>query len=104
MSLAGRRFEIRSRDHHLIVVHLQYPRWDLTHVDLVEPRTGVILGPLKPLDKSANANGQRLASAATDLSPLPPSGMAPLLRELLADYSSTGLPPAYLLTTERDPA
>jgi hypothetical protein len=28
--------------------------------------------------------------------------MAPLLRELLADYSSTGLPPAYLPTTDKD--
>jgi putative transposase len=106
VSLAGRRFEIPSRYRHLIVVHLQYARWDLTRVDLVEPRTGVILCPVKPLDKSANANGQRrrLAPAATDLSPLPLSGMAPLLRELLADYSSTGLPPAYLPTTDKDPA
>jgi putative transposase len=25
-----------------------------------------------------------------------PSGVAPLLRELMADYAATGLPPAYL--------
>ena len=30
------------------------------------------------------------------MSPLPPSGMAPLLTQLLADYAATGLPPAYL--------
>lgn len=106
VSLAGGRFEIPSRYRHLMVVHLQYARWDLTHVDLVEPRTGTILCPIRPLDKSANASGQRrrLAPAANDLSPLPPSGMAPLLRELLADYSSTGLPPAYLPATDKDAA
>ncbi len=32
-----------------------------------------------------------------------PSGMAPLLRQLLAEYAATGLPPAYLPTTEQEP-
>jgi len=98
VSLAGTRFEIPSLYRHLMDAHLRYARWDLSRVDLVEPRTGVILCSVKPLDKSANANGQRrrLNPAAIDLSPLPPSGIAPLLRQLLADYSSSGLPPAYL--------
>lgn len=105
VSLEGQRFEIPSRYRHLAVVHLRYARWDLAQVDLVEPRTGAILCPVKPLDKSANADGQRrrLTPVTTDLSPLPPSGMAPLLRQLLADYSSTGLPPAYHPTTDKDP-
>jgi len=104
VSLAGGRFEIPARYRHLKIVHLQYARWDLTRVDLVEPRTGVILCAVKPLDKSANADGQRkrLTPAATDLSPLPPSGMAPLLRELLAEYAASGLPPAYLPTTDKE--
>ncbi|MFZ4535937.1 DDE-type integrase/transposase/recombinase [Propionivibrio sp.] len=100
VSLAGKRFEIPSHYRHLGVVHLRYARWDLTQVDLVDPRAGVILCPVKPLDKSANADGQRrrLTPVMTDLSPLPPSGIAPLLRQLLADYAATGLPPAYLPT------
>jgi hypothetical protein len=100
VSLAGGRFEIPARYRHLAVVHLRYARWDLTLVDLVDPRTGTILCPIKPLDKSANADGQRrrLVPVAIDLSPLPPSGIAPLLRQLLADYAATGLPPAYLPT------
>ena len=104
VSLSGGRFEIPSAYRHLETVHLQYARWDLTRVDLVEPRTGVILCAVKPLDKSANADGRRkrLTPAATDLSPLPPSGMAPLLRELLADYAASGLPPAYLSTTDKE--
>ena len=106
VSLAGGRFEIPARYRHLQVVHLRYARWDLTRVDLVEPKTGTLLCPILPLDKSANASGarRRLAPASADLSPLPPSGMAPLLRELLAEYSSTGLPPGYLPTIDKDAA
>ena len=39
-----------------------------------------------------------------DLSPLPPTGLAPLLRELLAEYAATGMPPAYLPAAEPAPA
>lgn len=104
VSLEGGRFEIPALYRHLGQVHLRYARWDLTQVDLVDPRTGAILCPVKPLDKSANADGQRrrLAPVATDLSPLPPSGMAPLLRQLLTEYAATGLPPAYLPTPDKD--
>jgi transposase InsO family protein len=104
VSLGGARFEIPARYRHLQEVHLQYARWDLSRVDLVEPRAGVILCAVKPLDKSVNASGQRrrLGPAAIDLSPLPPSGMAPLLSQLLADYSSSGMPPAFLPTVEGD--
>lgn len=105
VSLAGERYEIPSRYRHLVTVHLQYARWDLSRVDLVEPRTGILLCPLKPLDKSANADGlrRRVAATATHPLPTPPTGMAPLLRELLADYAATGLPPAYLPTPDQDP-
>ena len=104
VSLAGERFEIPARYRHLTTVHLRYARWDLTQVDLVDARAGAILCPVKPLDKSANADGERrrLAPVATDLSPLPPAGIAPLLRQLLADYAATGLPPAYLPPPDKD--
>jgi len=100
VSLEGERFEIPSRYRHLERVHLRYARWDLSRVDLVDPRTGVILCPVKPLDKSANANGQRrrLAPVTADLSPLTPKGLPALMNELLADYAATGVPPAYFPT------
>jgi hypothetical protein len=106
VSLAGARFEIPARYRHLSIVHLRYARWDLTRVDLVDHRSGAVLCPVKPLDKSANAEGQRrrLTPAATDLSPLPPSGIAPLLRQQIADHAATGLPPAYLPPSEKDSA
>jgi hypothetical protein len=102
LSLGGGRFEIPARLRHLSVVHVRYARWDFSRVDLVDPRTGTVLCPIKPLDKAANADGQRrrLDPAGQDLSPLPPTGLAPLLRELLAEYAATGMPPAYLATAE----
>ncbi len=103
VSLGGARFEVPARYRHLTVVHLRYARWDLTQVDWVDARSGTVLCPIKPIDKSANADGQRrrLTPVTVDLSPLPPSGIAPLLRQLLADYAATGLPPAYL-STDKD--
>jgi putative transposase len=65
VSLAGQRFEIPSRYRHLAVVHLRYARWDLTRVDLVDPHTGAVLCPITPLDKSANADGQRRRPTVT---------------------------------------
>lgn len=107
VSLDGARYEIPSRYRHFERVHLHYARWDLSRVDLVDPRTGAILCPVRPLDKSANANGQRrrLAPVTNDLSPLPPRGLPALMTELLADYAATGVPPAYLPpidTTDKD--
>ncbi len=102
LSLEGMRFEIPARLRHLSVVQVRYARWDLSRVDLVDARTGAVLCPIRPLDKAANASGQRrrLDRAGQDVSPLPPTGVAPLLRELLAEYAATGLPPAYLPSHE----
>ena len=102
LSLEGRRFEIPARYRPLDRVWVRYARWDLSTVDLVDPHTGAILGPLYPLDKHRNADGQRRrldapaeTVAPTDAAP-PRADIAPLLRQLMADYAATGLPPAYL--------
>ena len=98
VSLAGIRLEIPARYRALETVHLRYARWDLAHVDLVDPHSGLILAPLRPLDKAANAGEPR--RALTPDAPLPepsaPSGMAPLLRQLIETHAATGLPPAFL--------
>ena len=98
VSLAGQRFEIPAQYRQLANVQLRYARWDLSRVDLVDARTGALLCAVHPLDKSANADGQRRAmSRPASASAAPtPGGIAPLLRQLLADYAATGLPPAYL--------
>ena len=106
LSLGGTRFEIPARLRHLSVVHVRYARRDFSRVDIVDARTGAVLCPIKPLDKAANANGQRrrFDPVERDLSALPPTGLAPLLRELLAEYAATGMPPAYLPAAEPTPA
>jgi len=101
LSLMGRRFEVPSRYRHLERLHLHYASWDLSTVDLVDPRRGQVLCPLYPLDKARNADAQRRRlepdpSSLRASEPTPHSGMAPLLHQLLADYAATGLPPAYL--------
>lgn len=104
--IEGCRFEIPNRYRHLEKIYLRYARWDLSRVDLVDARTDMILSPVLPLDKATNADGQRrrLDPVQTQLqSSSPPAGMAPLLRQLLADYAATGLPPAYLPTDTENP-
>jgi hypothetical protein len=102
ISLEGQRFELPSRFRHLSEVHLRYARWDFSHVDLVDPRSGAILSAVRPLDKAANADAQRRRLEPTDTSASAASqiGVAPLLKQMIADYAATGLPPAYLPTTD----
>ena len=81
----------------LLQLRLRVARWDLSSVDLVDPRSGDPLATLLPLDKARNAERVRrvVAPAAPD-EPSLPVGIAPHLRALMADYAATGLPPAYL--------
>jgi putative transposase len=103
LSLEGRRFETPSRYRHLERVQVRYARWDLRSVDLVDPHTQVILCALHPLDKSANASGERrrLEPLGAESAAQPPA-IAPLLKKLMAEYVATGLPPAYLAKDHED--
>jgi hypothetical protein len=72
----------------------------------MDPRAGQILCAIRPVDKAANASGQRKRLEPRALAPTArvPVGKAPLLKELLADYAASGLPPAYLPIAEEDPS
>ena len=102
ISLAGTRFEIPSRYRHFRDVVVRYPSWDLSLVDLMDPREGTILARLFPWDRAANADGWRapLAPQPEPLAAREPQASAPelppLLRQILAEYSATGMPPGYL--------
>jgi hypothetical protein len=100
VSVEGVRFEAPARFRHFRELAVRYARWDLSHIDLVDPRHGAPLAPLYPLDRAANADGRRAA-----VEPPSPDGangepacyqLPPLLKQILAEYSATGLPPAYL--------
>lgn len=82
-------------------VYLRYARWDLSRVDLIDARSGTILCPVRPLDKAANADALRRRVEPTNAPPpMTPAGIAPLLKQMIADYAATGLPPAYLPTDD----
>ena len=99
ISLEGMRFELPSQYRHLSRVCVRYSSWDLTCVHRADERTGQMFERIYPLDKRKNADGRRRRKEPITGSPdetVTPSGIAPLLRELIAKYAATGLPPAYL--------
>jgi transposase InsO family protein len=96
VSLFGRRFEVPSRFRHIERLCLRCSRWDLSSADLVDERSGAALATLWPLDKARNADGRRRSMSSAEAAAPPAGGVAPLLKDLLARYAATGLPPAYL--------
>jgi putative transposase len=105
-----KRFEIPDRFRHLKRLLLRYARWDLSYVDIVDPRTGKAISPIYPLDKEANASGKRrrrepLTGLGLELIGSGPEHgeVPPLLRELMEEYAANGLLPAYLPTDEETP-
>ena len=104
-TLDGTRFEVPSLYRHFQVLTVQYARWDLSHVYLVDPRENQILCTLYPQDKSENASGARRVLTTKDENQVTPenksSGMAPLLKKLIAEYAATGLPPSYIPKGEK---
>jgi len=101
------RFEVPAAYRTLTRLRLRVARWDLSNIHLVDPRTGVHLAMLLPLDKVKNADRARRVltpCAAPPVLAKKPAGIAPLLRELMAEYAATGLPPAYLPKDDSTPS
>lgn len=105
VTVAGVRFELPWHYRALNRVTLHVARWDLSSVDLIDPRTGAHLATLIPLDKEQNADGRRrVVEPATPGALAPAStGIAPHLRQLMAEYVATGLPPAYVPKHDVEP-
>jgi hypothetical protein len=98
ITVAGVRYELPNVYRTLLRPTVRVARWDLSSVDLVDPHRGTLLATLLPVDKQKNA--ERGRRALVDASPVAvasaPAGIAPLLRQLIAEYAATGLPPAYV--------
>lgn len=98
-TLDGCRFEVPSQYRHMDELFVRYVRWDLSRVILVDQYSNICLENLYPQDKSANAdslrrgvnNRENIPKAETQK-----TGISPLLKDLMAEYAATGLPPAYL--------
>lgn len=97
VTVEGVRFEVPSAYRTLLQLRLRVARWDLSSIDLVDPRSGDHLATLLPLDKARNAErARRVVAPASATEPARHVGIAPHLRALMADYAATGLPPAFL--------
>jgi transposase InsO family protein len=102
VTIERERFEVPSRFSHLDTITVRYASWDLSLVEMVDPRTRVVLARLLPVDLAGNADGRRRKRERELVSPSPhvaskqPSGMAPLLRQMIEQRRASGLPPAYL--------
>jgi transposase InsO family protein len=106
LTINGCRFEIPSQYRHIENLTVRYTRWDLSSAILIDPHSNSFLSTLYPQDKSENAKGLRRTFANTEnktpLHETPSTGIAPLLKELMAQYASTGLPPSYLIPKEKE--
>ncbi|HEU4727336.1 MAG TPA: DDE-type integrase/transposase/recombinase [Kofleriaceae bacterium] len=105
VTIAGVRYEVPSRYRTLERLSVRYASWDLSMVHLVDERSGALLAPLYPIDRTKNGTQSRrqlaeVASAplraVTATSPATITEMAPLLRHLITTYDRAGLPPAYV--------
>ena len=70
---------------------------------MADPRTGILITRLSPVDKAKNAHGiRRVLEDVTAPLARPGAGrvMPPLLRQYMSEYAATGLPPAYLTLDE----
>jgi putative transposase len=101
--LEGRRFEIPDRYRHLRELEIRYAGWDLSHVHLVDERSGNVLCRLFPQNKALNASGVRRTRNPDTKEPRGrlDTDIPPLLKKLIKDQADTGLPPAYLPKHER---
>ena len=103
--LGGRRFEVPDRYRHLTQLEVRHAGWDLSHVHLVDERSGTVLCRLFPQNKAHNASGLRRTrdpdAKEPPAAPPPDTDIPPLLKKLLKDQAGSGLPPAYLPKDER---
>jgi hypothetical protein len=101
VSIKGIRFEMPSRLRTLRHPTIRWRSWDLSLAWVVDSRTDDVLAEIRPVDKETNARrGRRIVEPIPGCEAPKPSPdddpLPPLLRKLLAEYSATGLPPAYL--------
>jgi len=102
--IAGRRFEVPDRYRHVRELEVRYAGWDLSHVHLVDERSGTVLCRLFPQNKVLNASGLRRTRDPDAKEPpaaRPSTDIPPLLKKLMNEQSESGLPPAYLPKDER---
>ncbi len=104
VKIHGVRYEVPSRYRSLIKTHVRFAVWDLSRVYLVDAESDRVLTAIRPTDAARNASGERRRTGEALAEPRDggPSGMAPRLRQLMAEYALSGLPPAYVPCSESE--
>lgn len=99
VSIESKRFEVPSQYRHLSDLTVRYARWDLSEVNLIDPRTQNILCRLLPVDLLQNSNQIRKPLSpcnSEQVDWIAASEVSPLLQKYMEDYSAFGLPPAFI--------
>jgi len=98
LQIDGVRYEVPSRFRHMHTLNLRYQTWDLSRAYIVDEKTGDLLALITPEDKHKNASGKRrcLEPVETTACRPPEDPVPPLLKQLLKDFSATGLPAGYI--------
>lgn len=98
VTVDGSRFEVPELYRSLDTLRIQYARWDLSLVHIVD-NEGKLLARLLPLDRSKNADGFRRDRNSENPTVVPiqkEKKLPPLLEKLVTDFAATGLPSPYL--------
>lgn len=112
--MARVRYEIPSRYRQLSQIRVRFAHWDLSHAQLLDPNSDSALCRLYPLDKHANADGQRCAREPIDegtapidttagLTHIDDDQVPALMRQWQGEFAATGLPPAYVKPIDKEP-
>ena len=98
VQIDGVRYEVPSRFRHMHKLNLRYQTWDLSSAYIVDEKTGDLLAGIKPEDKQKNATGKRRRLEPTLVPVKCPceDPVPPLLKQLLEEFSATGLPAGYI--------
>jgi transposase InsO family protein len=92
----GVRFEVPSQYRALESVTVHYAQWDLSLIDLVDPKTKTVIAPIYPVDLERNAAGHRpVLPVSTPTSEAPPKAPR-LLEKYIEDYAASGSPTPYI--------
>lgn len=89
------RFEVPLQYRALEKVFLHYAKWDLSLVDLVDPKTKARLAPVYPVDLAKNASRPR-RTIEPSIEPLAPAQTPRLLEKYIQDYSAEGRTVGYI--------
>lgn len=95
-TLDGVRFEVPIQYRALETVTIHYAQWDLSLMDLVDPKTKATLAAIYPVDLERNANGLRKSLPKPGVVPSVKPRAPRLLEKYIEDYSASGSPTPYI--------